>query len=268
MRREEKSMAEDIIKIASYMPWWTCLILALISFLIFSSISNMPSIEATAGNAGNYLGQTALKIFGTFARIIVPGILVIAAIVSWIEQKKGRKEDPTKKMIAYVAMGLLAVGLFLMMLLFSRIGKNAGELLDNLGSSAVKKTHKKEEIAQKPIMKGKDWSEYGYSKPPTIYKTIQSDKITYTNDPKGERLPGSAQVEVKKRIVEFKPKKQIIEYRIYYKNGQIVRSKFVEINGHTAKFVDSRTYVEMPLENIKEIKEEYLINGEKKIRIL
>jgi H+/gluconate symporter-like permease len=147
-RRNEPSIAENVVKAASYMPWWACLLLALISFLIFNSISNMPEQPLVAGQAGNHLGREAMKIFAFFAKIVIPSLLVLAGIISGIKKKQGYEPDEKEKQMAYVMLGVFAVFLIAFFILFSMVGRNAGKMFDNINSNAEMNLKKAQERQQ------------------------------------------------------------------------------------------------------------------------
>jgi H+/gluconate symporter-like permease len=147
-RRNEPSIAENVVKAASYMPWWACLLLALISFLIFNSISHMPEQPMAVGQAGNHLGREAMKIFAFFAKIVIPGLLVIAGIVSGIKKQQGYEPDEREKKIAYIMLGILTIFLIAIFFLFSMVGRNAGKMFDNINKNAEASMKKAQENQQ------------------------------------------------------------------------------------------------------------------------
>ena len=147
-RKNDHSPAEVIVMTASYMPWWVCILLALISFFIFNAISNIPEQAVEVGKAGNHLGREAMRIFGFFAKIVVPGLLVIAGIASGARKVKGEEEDAEMKKIAYIMTGVLSVFLLAFLFLFSMVGRNAGNMIDNINKNAEANMKKVQENQQ------------------------------------------------------------------------------------------------------------------------
>jgi H+/gluconate symporter-like permease len=147
-RRNEPSIAENAVKAASYMPWWACLLLALISFLIFNSIWHMPEQPMVVGQAGNHLGREAMRTFAFFAKIVMPSLLVLAGIISGIKKKQGYEPDEKEKQMAYIMLGVFAVFLIALFFLFSRVGRNAGQMFDNINKNAEIEMKKAQERQQ------------------------------------------------------------------------------------------------------------------------
>lgn len=96
----------------------------------------MPDQAITAGHAGDHLARTASSIFASFAKLIVPSLLVLAGIVSIIKRKQGQEPDERQKIIAYIMLGVITILLTVLFFLFSMIGRNAGNMFDNINKNA------------------------------------------------------------------------------------------------------------------------------------
>ncbi|MCI5217742.1 MAG: hypothetical protein D3914_00760 [Candidatus Electrothrix sp. LOE2] len=85
--RRKDSPAEDLVNIASFLPWWACLLLAFISWAILHAIAGIevvtePNMEGLFQFAGKQLWIT-LAMFG---QIVLPALFVFAAIKSAVQE--------------------------------------------------------------------------------------------------------------------------------------------------------------------------------------
>jgi restriction system protein len=93
MAREKTSPLEDIIMLASHLPWWICIVLALVSYLVLHGIASVPAVpvknvnkELASSMTHGFL--TGLAMFGQY---ILPFVFILAAIVSGIGSIKRKK---------------------------------------------------------------------------------------------------------------------------------------------------------------------------------
>jgi len=94
-RRNKSSPAEDFIVVASKLPWWASLLLAVVCYLVLRAYANQPIVISTApGKSMDYLLPAMLKGIATFGQYVLPILLVIAAGVSWY---KSRKAETTQQ---------------------------------------------------------------------------------------------------------------------------------------------------------------------------
>jgi restriction system protein len=92
MARRKKTPIEDVIYLASMLPWWGGLTLSLVSFLILSYISNLEVSQIKdVSQMGDFVVKQMVITFAMFGQIILPFVFIIAAIASFIKQKKGEK---------------------------------------------------------------------------------------------------------------------------------------------------------------------------------
>jgi len=89
MARKKQSPAEDLIDIASLLPWWVGITLAIISFVVLNQIANIePAPIKDASQVGQAFKGQLFKVFATFGQMIIPFCFTLGAIVSAIKQKK------------------------------------------------------------------------------------------------------------------------------------------------------------------------------------
>ncbi len=74
MGRRKQSTLEDLIEIASYMPWWAGVLCAIISYFLLDFIS---------GHAGNKIWETLLLVLKYFFAIGFAGGAVLSAVKQW-----------------------------------------------------------------------------------------------------------------------------------------------------------------------------------------
>lgn len=88
-----KSIADDMVDVFSRLPWWLCLILALISYLVLNhySIDFKQPVDTTGvqiGTMGAFTVRQMYKTLAWFGKFLLPFIFCLAAIVSIIKSFK------------------------------------------------------------------------------------------------------------------------------------------------------------------------------------
>lgn len=104
-RRERTSPLEDAILLSSKLPWWVCLILALLSYLVLHSIAARPMIAPVAGpgQLGAAVSHGIISTMAMFGQYVLAFAFCIAAILSAItafRQKKLYKTVATRTDVA------------------------------------------------------------------------------------------------------------------------------------------------------------------------
>ena len=88
-RRKQKTNFELTIQALSRLPWRVCLALAPIAWFGFHLLSNIESSPAlTMGGMGSTVFTAAVKTIGLFGQIIAPAALLLAALISWLGQRR------------------------------------------------------------------------------------------------------------------------------------------------------------------------------------
>ncbi len=95
MRREEDSLAMDIVMLAAKLPWWACLILAFVSYLIMHGIAGIEVAKPTGtGTMGDFAVKQMFITLAWFGQMVLPGLFVIAGIGSGL---KSLKQDRSRQ---------------------------------------------------------------------------------------------------------------------------------------------------------------------------
>jgi hypothetical protein len=89
MGRRKQSSLEALIDIASYMPWWIGVLLAIISYFV---------LDLFAGHTGNNIWETILLVFKYFFLIGFIVAAVLSAVKQWkrestFEEQTGNELD-------------------------------------------------------------------------------------------------------------------------------------------------------------------------------
>ena len=92
-RRKRTSGFEDFINIMARLPWWACLAIALLSWLIFSSIASSPVdvSGATLDHMGGIVMGQLLRTFAYGGQYLLPFACVLAAISSVVSRVRRKK---------------------------------------------------------------------------------------------------------------------------------------------------------------------------------
>ena len=88
-RRKRSSFVEDLLELAALLPWWLCLILAVVSYTILHPYATTPvALNLTPGQLGSMMSESILKGLATGGQYILPIILVTGAVVSFLRRSK------------------------------------------------------------------------------------------------------------------------------------------------------------------------------------
>lgn len=92
-RRRRTSPFEDLIEVASLLPYWVSLIIAVIAYLFFHSYATadaQPVIQPGSPIPQN-MGGMMFRTFSMFLQYIVPGAFMFGAIISGIKAFRGKR---------------------------------------------------------------------------------------------------------------------------------------------------------------------------------
>ncbi len=94
MGRKRRGTALDgMLKIASRLPWWLGVVLALVSYAALSWVAGQPSAvqDASPGQVHTLVVATLTKTFAQIGQYLLPAIFLIGAFVSFIRNKKNER---------------------------------------------------------------------------------------------------------------------------------------------------------------------------------
>lgn len=88
-RRKRSSLAEDLVELATLLPWWLCLTLAPVSYAVLHPYATAPVVlNPVPGQMGSMMNEAILKGLATGGQYILPIILVMGALVSFLGRRK------------------------------------------------------------------------------------------------------------------------------------------------------------------------------------
>ncbi|MBD9499160.1 restriction endonuclease [Pseudomonas sp. PDM17] len=91
-RRRRTSLIEDLIEIASRLPWWVSLLIALGSWLILHPIADKsPDTLKDAHQVGPFMAGQIFRTFAFFGQIVLPLVFVIGAIGSVLARAERKR---------------------------------------------------------------------------------------------------------------------------------------------------------------------------------
>jgi len=86
---------KDLFTIASKLPWWISLVLAVITHLVFKNLANMDvsmeqgQVSSPLDAVGQNFGWMLLAGISQFLQFLVPGIFVVGALAGFLKQQQG-----------------------------------------------------------------------------------------------------------------------------------------------------------------------------------
>ena len=91
-RSSRKSGIEQAVESLSILPWWVCLVLAVITWALFHRLSQLePPLAKDVAQLGATVQVTMFTTAGMFLQYISPFVLLLAALGSWIAKRRRMK---------------------------------------------------------------------------------------------------------------------------------------------------------------------------------
>ncbi|WP_416310714.1 restriction endonuclease [Pseudomonas sp. W03] len=91
-RRRRTSLIEDLIEIASRLPWWVSLLIAVGSWLILHPIADKsPDTLKGAHQVGSFMVGQIFRTFAFFGQFVLPAVFVIGAIGSVLARAERKR---------------------------------------------------------------------------------------------------------------------------------------------------------------------------------
>jgi len=92
-RRPRKSAMDDMVDIASRLPWWLGMVFALISYATLSWVVGQPAAvqDASPGHVHTLVVATLIRTFAQIGQYLLPAIFLIGAVFSLIRAKKNKQ---------------------------------------------------------------------------------------------------------------------------------------------------------------------------------
>lgn len=92
MARKKTSPFEDLIDIASKLPWWVGVLLALISYVLLHAVASRPVMAgANPAKMGDALAKNMMTSFAMFGQFILPFAFSAGALISGVNSIKQKK---------------------------------------------------------------------------------------------------------------------------------------------------------------------------------
>lgn len=92
MARQKTSIYEDFIMLASKLPWWLDILLAIASYFVLHVIASRPApVVTTPGQMGTAATHGMLTMFAMFGQFLIPLAFGVAALISGINFVRHKK---------------------------------------------------------------------------------------------------------------------------------------------------------------------------------
>ncbi|WP_238378889.1 restriction endonuclease [Geobacter metallireducens] len=84
---------EDMILVASKLPWWACLLLALVSYAVLHTMAMRPVMPATVvpGQMGDAVARGLITTLAMFGQYVMPFAFALAALLSAVTSSRQKK---------------------------------------------------------------------------------------------------------------------------------------------------------------------------------
>jgi len=92
MPRRRSSTADDFTEIIAKLPWWACIALAVVSYLLLSHWAAQPVTgSAEPGQLGALVISQIKQAMSSALRYLVPLFCLVAAALSWAKRDKRKR---------------------------------------------------------------------------------------------------------------------------------------------------------------------------------
>lgn len=92
MARQKTSAFEDLVMLTSKFPWWACLTLALVSYVVLHALAGRPLPTAAGpGQVGDLVAKGMLTTLALFGQYVLPFAFGLAALISGINALRQKK---------------------------------------------------------------------------------------------------------------------------------------------------------------------------------
>ena len=91
-RRSRQSPFEDMVEVASLLPWWVCLVCAVAGYFMLHHLATMDIVKPSdMAGFGKYGQKQMIKAIASFGQYIVAIIFIFGALTSALNQRKRGK---------------------------------------------------------------------------------------------------------------------------------------------------------------------------------
>ena len=88
-RRKRSSLAEDLVELATLLPWWLCLTLAPVSYAVLHPYATAPVVLIPVpGQMGSMMSEIITRGLASGGQYVLPLILAGAAVASFFGRRK------------------------------------------------------------------------------------------------------------------------------------------------------------------------------------
>ncbi len=93
MARQRTSPMEEMILVATKLPWWACLLLALVSYAVLHVMAMRPVMPATVvpGQMGDAVARGLITTLAMFGQYVMPFAFALAALLSAVNEYRNKK---------------------------------------------------------------------------------------------------------------------------------------------------------------------------------
>ena len=82
-RRRRSSDVEDIVRLVALLPWWACVLAALVTYLVLHGVASAPAATLTdPKQLGTVLTRTLVSSLAMLGQFVVPLVCLVAAVLS------------------------------------------------------------------------------------------------------------------------------------------------------------------------------------------
>lgn len=88
-RRRKDGVFDDLVEIVARLPWWACVVLAIVSYLALHRLATPPKAAITSpGQVGQLMVQAWVMGLATAGQFVLPLACLVAAVVSFWRRRK------------------------------------------------------------------------------------------------------------------------------------------------------------------------------------
>jgi restriction system protein len=88
MARKRSSAFDDLVDVVSLLPWWACVALAFVSYMLLHQLAAAPQGTFQPGQMGAVIHRSMIAAFAMAGQFIAPVLCLAAAVISFSRRRK------------------------------------------------------------------------------------------------------------------------------------------------------------------------------------
>jgi hypothetical protein len=102
MARRKSSVFDDLVHVASIIPWWANVALAVLTYGGLHYLAGQkldPHAVKSVENLGHFIHSSYIQVFATFLQYIIPAVFLLGALAGFVKRSATNNEQPSPTLV-------------------------------------------------------------------------------------------------------------------------------------------------------------------------